>query len=50
MHNTTSLKYISKSSEPLLDRIDLHIDVPAVEYEELSSRRVERNQTKCLSG
>lgn len=38
MHTTTSLKYISKSSEPLLDRIDLHIDVPAVKYKELSSK------------
>lgn len=31
-------KYMSKVSGPLLDRIDLHIDVPAVKYKELASR------------
>ncbi|MEW6556137.1 MAG: YifB family Mg chelatase-like AAA ATPase [Elusimicrobiota bacterium] len=29
-------KYISKISGPLMDRIDLHIDVPSVKFEELS--------------
>jgi magnesium chelatase family protein len=31
-------KYMAKISGPLLDRIDLHIDVPAVKYKELSSK------------
>jgi magnesium chelatase family protein len=31
-------KYMSKVSGPLLDRIDLHIEVPAVPFEELSAK------------
>ena len=31
-------QYLSKISGPLLDRIDLHVEVPAVEYKELRSR------------
>lgn len=31
-------KYLAKVSGPLLDRIDLHIEVPAVDYEDLGRR------------
>jgi magnesium chelatase family protein len=30
-------KYLSRISGPLLDRLDLHVEVPAVEFEELDS-------------
>ena len=32
-------RYLSKVSGPLLDRLDLHVEVPAVEFEDLSSRQ-----------
>jgi len=33
-------KYLMRISGPLMDRIDLHIDVPAVKYRELASTQV----------
>jgi magnesium chelatase family protein len=32
-------RYLARLSGPLLDRIDLHIEVPAVPYQELSCER-----------
>ncbi len=36
-------RYRQRISGPLLDRIDLHIEVPSVEYRDISSERVEEN-------
>ncbi len=36
-------KYLSKISGPLLDRIDLHVDVPSLSYDEISSK--EKNES-----
>ena len=38
-------RYRQRISGPLLDRIDLHIEVPAVEYRDISSTRAEENST-----
>jgi magnesium chelatase family protein len=32
-------KYVGRISGPLLDRIDLHVEVPAVKYTELASKK-----------
>src|SRR6266853_3702655 len=39
-------RYISKISGPLLDRIDIHIDVPAVNYKEMRSTSEPENSGK----
>ncbi len=33
-------KYVSRISGPLMDRIDLHVEVPSVEYKDLSSNTI----------
>ena len=44
---TSIQKYLSKVSGPLLDRIDIHIEVPMVKYDELSSQR-ESKSSECI--
>ena len=39
-------RYISKISGPLLDRIDIHIDVPAVKVRELSAQESGENSAE----
>jgi magnesium chelatase family protein len=38
-HQTQIQRYVGKISGPLLDRIDIHIEVPAVRYGELAAKR-----------
>src|SRR5262249_38953785 len=38
-------KYLGKLSGPLLDRIDIHIEVPSVPYRELTSKRAGTDST-----
>jgi magnesium chelatase family protein len=39
-------RYISKISGPLMDRIDIHIDVPAVNYKEMRSTNEPESSSK----
>lgn len=38
-------RYVSKISGPLMDRIDIHVDVPAVKFDELRGRTTEKAET-----
>jgi len=46
---TQTLRYRKKISGPLLDRIDLHIDVPRVKYEKLADEKVAEESAKIRS-
>jgi magnesium chelatase family protein len=39
-------KYLAKLSGPLLDRIDIHVEVPSVPYQELTGRRIGTNSQR----
>ncbi len=41
-------RYISKISGPLLDRIDIHVDVPAVEFKELRGKLVPQGDSSAV--
>ena len=43
-------KYMGKISGPLLDRIDIHVEVPAAEFKELSSTRAGTSSFEIREG
>ena len=40
-------RYVGRISGPLMDRIDIHVDVPAVRFKELSSRGAPEGETSA---
>ncbi len=42
------IKYMAKLSGPLLDRIDLHVEIPALSYEELCSLQTQHLDNSCV--
>lgn len=47
--NSTVSRYQKKISGPLLDRMDIHVEVPRVDYEKLSDRRLGETSTAIRS-
>jgi magnesium chelatase family protein len=45
-HPTAIQKYLGRISGPLLDRIDLHIDVPSVKYRDMASKEIGENSSQ----
>ncbi len=43
------MRYQNRIGGPLLDRIDIHVDVPRVDYEKLSSDRMASNRRRSVS-
>ena len=43
LHARQIQQYLGKISGPLLDRIDIHVEVPAVPYQELRGERADAN-------
>ena len=41
-------RYVGKISGPLMDRIDIHIDVPAVKFDELRGRGVPQGESSAV--
>ncbi|EGY76606.1 competence protein ComM [Peptoniphilus indolicus ATCC 29427] len=41
-------RYLSKISHPLLDRIDIHVEVSAVKYDKLSNEKIESESSKVI--
>src|SRR5205807_1271421 len=43
-------RYLARVSGPLLDRIDIHLEVPAVKYRALADQGGESRARRCASG
>lgn len=41
-------RYLSKISHPLLDRIDIHVEVSAVKYDKLSNEKIQSESSKVI--
>ena len=45
---SSATRYQKKLSGPLLDRIDIHVEVPRVEYEKLGDNRIYTRSAHCV--